>query len=134
VGFSAVTIVPGAASVKLCALFEGAWVALVSTCSSSVDTYSQPLLDALDHLCHQVDGDPEIEQAFYAAKTPEAMVNLAEATGIFVDADDFRALLRSGSTECWVVRGDDSENPIVHLQRIFGVLPLPAKTIGDFIQ
>jgi len=32
------------------------------------------------------------------------------------------------------VRGDDSENPIVHLQRIFGVLPLPAKTIGDFIQ
>jgi len=99
-----------------------------------VDTYSQPLLDALDHLCHQVDGDPRIEQEFYDAETPEEMVDLAVATGIFIDADDFRALLRSGDTEHWEVRGDDSENPIVHLQRIFGVLPLPAKTIGDFIQ
>jgi hypothetical protein len=85
-----------------------------------VDTYSQPLLDALDHLCHQVDGDPEIEQEFYDANTPEEMVNLAVETGILIDADDFRALLRSGSTECWVVRGDSSNNPIVHLQRVLG--------------
>jgi hypothetical protein len=86
-----------------------------------VDTYSQPLLDALDHLCHQVDGDPEIEQEFYDASTPEEMVNLAVETGILIDADDFRALLRSGSTERWVVRGQDNDNPIVHLQRVFRV-------------
>jgi hypothetical protein len=121
VGFSTETIVPDAASVKLCALFEGACVALATTRSSSVDTYSQPLLDALDHLCHQVDGDPKIEQEFYDADTPEEMVDLAVATGIFIDADDFRALLRSGSTECWVVRGEDNDNPIVHLQRVFRV-------------
>ena len=24
-----------------------------------MENYSQPLLDALDHLCHQVEGDPE---------------------------------------------------------------------------
>ena len=86
-----------------------------------MDAYSQPLLDALDHLCHQVDGDPEIEQEFYDANTPEEMVNLAVETGILIDADDFRALLRSGSTERWVVRGQDNDNPIVHLQRVFRV-------------
>jgi len=121
VGFCAATIAPDAAPVKLCALFEGACVALASTRSSSVDTYSQPLLDALDHLCHQVDGDPEIQEEFFAASTPEEMVNLAAETGIFIDADDFRALLRSGSAECWVVRGADNDNPIVHLQRVFRV-------------
>jgi len=107
--------------VKLCAVDEGACVALASTRSCSVDTYSQPLLDALDHLCHQVDGDPEIEQEFYDATTPEEMVDLAVETGILIDADDFRALLRSGSTERWVVRGQDNDNPIVHLQRVFRV-------------
>ena len=86
-----------------------------------MDTYSQPLLDALDHLCHQVDGDPEIEHEFFDATTPEAMVALAVETGIFIDADDFRALLTSGSTEFWEVRGEDSTNPIVHLQRIFRI-------------
>jgi len=121
VGFGAVIIASSTVFVKLCALFEGACVALASTRSRSVDTYSQPLLDALDHLCHQVDGDPEIEQEFYDASTPEEMVDLAVATGIFIDADDFRALLRSGSTECWVVRGEDNDNPIVHLQRVFRV-------------
>jgi len=55
------------------------------------------------------------------ADTPEAMVDLAVAAGIFIDADDFRALLRSCSTECWVVRGADNDNPIVHLQRVFRV-------------
>ena len=106
---------------KLCAEDAGACVALISTRSRSVDTYSQPLLDALDHLCHQVDGDPEIEQEFYDANTPEEMVNLAVETGILIDADDFRALLRSGSTEQWVVRGQDNDNPIIHLQRVFRV-------------
>ncbi|AII47368.1 hypothetical protein KR49_13315 [Synechococcus sp. KORDI-49] len=82
---------------------------------------TQPLLDALDHLCYQVDGDPEIEQEFYDAETPEEMVNLAVGTGILINADDFRALLRSGSTERWVVRGEPTDNPIAHLQQVFGL-------------
>lgn len=86
-----------------------------------MDVITQPLLDALDHLCHQVDGDPEIEQEFYDAETPEEMVNLALQTGILIEAEDFRALLRSGSTECWVVRGDNSNNPIIHLQQVFQI-------------
>ena len=86
-----------------------------------MDVITQPLLDALDHLCHQVDGDPEIEQEFYDAETLEEMVNLALQTGILIDAEDFRALLRSGSTECWVVRGDNSNNPIIHLQQVFQI-------------
>ena len=84
-----------------------------------MDCYSQPLLDALDHLCHQVDGDPDVEHDFYAANTPEEMVKLAVETGILIDADDFRALLTRGDTEFWTVRGDDQNNPIVHLKRIF---------------
>ncbi len=92
-----------------------------SACNRSVDTYSQPLLDALDHLCHQVDGDPEIEHEFFDANTPEAMVALAVETGIFIDADDFRALLTSGSTEFWEVGGDGFQNPIAHLQKVFRV-------------
>jgi hypothetical protein len=92
---------------------------VVSTRSRSVETASQPLLDALDHLCYQVDGDPDVEREFYGANTPEEMVELAVAAGIFIDADDFRALLTSGSTEFWTVRGDDQTNPIVHLQRVF---------------
>jgi len=86
-----------------------------------VATYSQPLLDALDHLCHQVDGDPDVEHDFYAANTPEALVALAVNSGILIDAEDFRALLRSGSTERWIVRGDDQSNPIAHLQQVFRV-------------
>ena len=84
-----------------------------------MDKTSIPLLDALDHLCHQVDRDTEIEEEFYGANTPEEMVDLAVAAGIFIDADDFRALLTSGSTEFWTVRGDDQTNPIAHLQRVF---------------
>jgi hypothetical protein len=80
-----------------------------------------PLLDALDHLCHQVETDPEVEQLFYGARTPEQMVALAVNTGILIEADDFRALLRSGSTEFWLVRGNDGNNPIAHLRTVFGV-------------
>jgi hypothetical protein len=87
-----------------------------------VDTDSQPLLDALDHLCHQVDGDLDIQHEFFDASTPDEMVALAVGAGILIDADDFRALLRSGSTEYWFVRGDDTNNPIAHLQRVFRVL------------
>jgi len=94
---------------------------LRDTRSSSVDTYSQPLLDAMDHLYHKVDGDPEIEHEFFDANTPEAMVALAVETGIFIDADDFRALLTSGSTEFWEVRGEEFQNPIAHLQKVFSV-------------
>lgn len=86
-----------------------------------MDCHSQPLLDALDHLCHQVDGDPDVEREFYGANTPEEMVNLAVESGILIDADDFRALLRSGSTERWFVRGGDQTNPIAHMQRVFRV-------------
>ena len=100
---------------------EGALIAFLHHLRSSVDSASQPLLDALDHLCTQADGDPEFARDFYAASTPEEMVSLAVETGILIDADDFRALLRSGSTEHWEVRGVDSDNPIVHLQRVFRV-------------
>ena len=86
-----------------------------------MDSSSQPLLDALDHFCTQVDGDPEFSREFYAATTPEEMLALAVESGILIDADDFRALLRSGTTEQWVVRGEDSSNPIIHLQRVFSV-------------
>ena len=86
-----------------------------------MDKSPQPLLDALDHLCHQVDGDADVERQFYGANTPEEMVDLAVEAGIFIDADDFRALLRSGSTEHWFVRGDDQNNPIAHMQRVFRV-------------
>ena len=120
-GFYAPSIASSAVSVKLCAAIPAARVALRSTRSSSVDTYSQPLLDALDHLCHQVEGDPEVEQEFYAANTPEEMVDLAVGSGILIDAEDFRALLRSGSTERWFVRGGDQTNPIAHMQRVFRV-------------
>ena len=92
-----------------------------STWIRGLDGASQPLLDALDHLCHKVDSDPAVEQAFYAATTPQEMVDLAVEAGIFIDADDFRALLTSGSTEFWTVRGDDQTNPIAHLQRVFGL-------------
>lgn len=86
-----------------------------------MDFSSQPLLDALDHFCTQVDGDPEFARDFYAATTPEEMVAIAIDTGILIDEDDFRALLRSGSTERWEVRGEDGTNPIVHLQKVFRV-------------
>ena len=104
---------------KFCAVDSSARVALRSPCRSSVGKPPQPLLDALDHLCHQVDGDADVERQFYGANTPEEMVDLAVEAGIFIDADDFRALLTSGETECWTVRGDDQTNPIAHLQRVF---------------
>ena len=69
----------------------------------------------------QVDGDPGVEQQFYSATTPDEMVDLAVGTGILICAEDFRALLRSGSTECWVLRGDDTSNPIAHLQKVFSI-------------
>ncbi len=80
-----------------------------------------PLLDALDHLCFQVDGDPDVEREFYGANTPQEMVDLAVEAGIFIDADDFRALLTSGSTEFWEIGGDGYQNPIAHLQKVFRV-------------
>ena len=86
-----------------------------------MDLPPAPLLDALDHLCHLVDGDPEFEQEFYDASTPDEMVALAVDGGILIDADDFRALLRSGSTEFWLVRGEKGANPIAHLQQVFSV-------------
>ena len=86
-----------------------------------MDCSALPLLDALDHLCHLVEGDPEFEKEFYAASTPDEMVTLAVDGGILIDAEDFRALLRSGSTEFWVVGGEEGANPIAHLQHVFGV-------------
>jgi hypothetical protein len=121
VGFRTAILVLSAVFVKLCAGVAIARVALGSACGSRVDKTPQPLLDALDHLCHQVDGDPEVERDFYGANTPQEMVDLAVEAGIFIDADDFRALLTSGSTEFWTVRGDDQSNPIAHMQRVFRV-------------
>ena len=89
------------------------------TCGSGVENTLVPLLDALDHLCLQVDDDPEVEREFYGANSPEEMVDLAVGAGIFIDADDFRALLTSGETESWIVTGDDQNNPIAHLKRVF---------------
>jgi hypothetical protein len=105
--------------VKFCALFSAALIAFETPWHSSVDSSSQPLLDALDHFCHQVDGDADFAREFYAASTPAEMVGLAVGSGILIEADDFRALLRSGSTEFWLVRGGDGTNPIAHLQRVF---------------
>jgi len=67
-----------------------------------VESPSSPLLDALDHFLHQVVGDPDVEPKFYGATTPEEMVSLAVNQGILIGADDFRALLRSGSTQYWI--------------------------------
>ena len=64
---------------------------------------------------------PEFARDFYAASTPEENIALSADAGILIDADGFRALLRSGSTEHWEVLGEDSDNPIVHLQRVFRV-------------
>ena len=86
-----------------------------------MDSDSSPLLDALDHFLYRVEGDLEMGREFYASTTPEEMVELAEHCGILIGADDFRALLSSGSTEHWEVRGEDGTNPVVHLQQVFGV-------------
>jgi len=86
-----------------------------------VDYSPAPLLDALDHFLYRMDGDPELGREFYAATTAEEMVDLAEHCGILIDAEDFRALLRSGSTEFWLVRGEEGANPIAHLQQVFSV-------------
>ena len=64
---------------------------------------------------------PEFARDFYAANAPADMVALALDPLILIDADGFRALLRSGCTEHWEVLGEDSDNPIVHLQRVFRV-------------
>ena len=119
--FCAVIIASDTVVVKLCALCPGALIAFGSAWSLCVESSSPPLLDALDHLCHLVDGDPEVEREFFAASTPEEVVDLAVNSGILIDADDLRALLRSGSTEFWFVGGDESANPIAHLQRVFSV-------------
>ena len=86
-----------------------------------MDSDPSLLLDVLDHICLLVDGDPEFAGDFYAVSTPDAMVALVRESGILIDADDFRALLRSGSTEHWEVRGEDGTNPIVHLLQVFGI-------------
>ena len=86
-----------------------------------MDYSPAPLLDALDHFLHRMDSDPELGREFYASTTPEEMVVLAEHCGILIDADDFRALLRSGSTERWLVRGEDRTNSSVNPQKILNV-------------
>jgi hypothetical protein len=86
-----------------------------------VDFHPAPLLDALDHFLYRMDGDPELGREFYAASTPAEIVVLAEHCGILIDSDDFRALLRSGSTEYWEVRGEVATNPVAHLLSVFNV-------------
>jgi hypothetical protein len=120
-GFCAVNIAFGAADVNLCALGSCALIAFCPAWSLCVETSTPPLLDALDHLCYLVDGGAEVEREFFAATTPEQLVALAVNCGILIDADDFRALLTSGSTQFWEVSGDASCNPIAHLQQVFSV-------------
>jgi hypothetical protein len=80
----------------------------------------QQLLDALDHFLHQVERTSEWQAVFYGADTPEQMVALAVEFGILINAEDFRALLRSGSSAYWVAC-QASRNPITHLQKVFGL-------------
>ena len=101
--------------------FANAFVAFRGACAPIVDFSPTPLLDALDHFLYRMDEEPELGREFYAATTPEEMVVLAEHCGILIGADDFRALLRSGSTEFWVVGGEVGANPIAHLQQVFSV-------------
>ena len=96
-------------------------VAFLGALAPIVDSFPAPLLDALDHLCHLVEGDPEFEKEFYAASTPDEMVTLAVDGGILIDADDIYALLRSGINGFWVVGGEEGANPIAHLQQVFSV-------------
>ena len=49
-----------------------------ATCGRSVNPASEPLLDAIDHLCHQVEGDPAMHQAFFSATTPEEIDRFAD--------------------------------------------------------
>jgi len=84
-----------------------------------VGSVSPQPLDALDHFCHRVYDDPSFARKFYASATPEEMVDLAVEIGILIDAEDFRALLRSGSTEFWLLRGSEGSNPILRLVRVF---------------
>jgi len=105
----------------LCREIQPPLTMVTDSWATRVDCSSPPLLDVIDHLCLLVDGDPEFAGDFYAASTPIEMVELARESGILIDADDFRALLRSGSTEFWLVRGDERVNPITHLQKIFSV-------------
>jgi hypothetical protein len=80
----------------------------------------QQLLDALDHFLHQVERTSEWQSVFYRAQTPEEMVSLAVEFGIMINAEDFRALLRSGSSVYWLA-SQASQNPITHLQQVFSV-------------
>ena len=86
-----------------------------------MDLSVEPLLDVLDHICLLVDGDPEFAGDFYAVSTPDAMVALVRESGILIDSDDFRALLRSGSTEFWVVGGEEGAHAVSRLQLVFSV-------------
>ena len=63
-----------------------------------MDSCPTPLLDALDHFLHQVDGDPEFEQGFYNATTPEEMVALAVNKEILIEADNFFCALLKAVT------------------------------------
>jgi hypothetical protein len=99
----------------------GCLIALDVPTRFGVDFFSLPLLDALDHFCHQIAIDPGVSRLFYAATTPDEMVALVQDCGIFIGPDDFRALLRNGTTEFWLVRGGSTINPIAHLQQVFRV-------------
>ena len=109
-----VIIASSTAFACLCAVNPGDCVAFLPSWSSRMESPSLPLLDALDHFLYQFVGDPDVEPEFYGATTPEEMVSLAVNQGILIGADDFRALLRSGSTQYWITCGDPS-NPIRHL-------------------
>ena len=86
-----------------------------------MDPAPSPLLDALDHFLYRVNGNPLRAREFFAATTPEEMVALAVSSGILIDEEDFRALLRSGSSVFWMIGGERRSNPIAHLLKVFSV-------------
>lgn len=94
-------------------------IALDISTHSGVDFFSLPLLDAPDHFCHQIAIDPDVSQLSYAANTLDEMVALVQDCGLSIGPDDFRALLRKGNAEFWLVRGGTTINPIAHLQQLF---------------
>lgn len=78
-------------------------------------------LDALDHLGHQVEIDPDVARLFCAATSTDEMVDLVQECAFSIGPDDCRALLRIGAIEFWLVRGGSAIDPVAHLQQVIRV-------------
>jgi len=83
-----------------------------------VDQISEYRLQNLDAFILQVLNDPARSGTFFAASTPEQIVDVAGACGFKITAADFRDLLQSNAGEFWIY-GRSDKNPINHLCRVF---------------